>query len=154
VVTWIECSHLLWLVSHFIFVIDLNDALASLDEKHVIFLRPRIVLLKNLVFGDPEVDLHSRNDVIEKVTSFVAQYFLFDNFLVKEEGIIIYFILSAKEIIDRVTIFPALGRLLGTRLFKFHLLDLVNIVLIFEYLQDQRVVVDGDEKDVFIDVSF
>lgn len=111
-------------------------------------------MLKNLVFGDPKIDLHSRNDVIEKVTSFVAQYFLFDNFLVKEEGIIIDFILSAKEIIDRVTIFPTLGRLLGTRLFKFHLLDLVNIVLIFEYLQDQRVVVDGDKKDVLIDVSF
>lgn len=111
-------------------------------------------MLKNLVFGDPKVDLHSRNDVIEEVTSFVAQYFLFDNFLVKEEGIIIDFILSAKEIIDRVTIFPTLGRLLGTRLFKFHLLDLVNIVLIFEYLQDQRVVVDGDKKDVLIDVSF
>ena len=82
-VTRIERPHLLRLVPHLILVVDLNDAFASLNEEHIILLRPSIILLQDLVLRHSEVYLHSGYNIVEKVSGFRTQSFLLDDLLVE-----------------------------------------------------------------------
>ena len=124
-VTGIQRPHVFRLVTHFVFVIDLDSAFTAFNEEHEIVFTLRIVLFDDSCLRFLKLNLGPAHDVIQEVHTLWCQHFLLDDFIV--------------EILHLVFLIV-------------DLFDILDDLRVFEDLRKHVILVDGCEEDILTNI--
>tara|TARA_B110000285_G_scaffold214502_1_gene259922 strand:+ start:906 stop:1328 length:423 start_codon:yes stop_codon:yes gene_type:complete len=67
VISWGESSNFLTFVTHFVFVVDLNDTFTSFNEEHGFIFADVVILFYDSGFRFFKLDLHFADDFVKEV---------------------------------------------------------------------------------------